>query len=391
MENTLIHTNKTSGGNVKLFSRKNGSNPESLYLEIYNKGTQKRHLEFLGVYLIGDTITDERNIQAAKDLCIKYAITNVKRERPTNFTAFFNIQLLNIEKERSRANGRCALKKLHEFSGKNPIKFSDIDDTLLKGFKDWLLTKATSETRDKIIERGTASLYLIEIMRFANKARDKGYITTMNYDPKDIKQIAKTSKIPITFTKEEIIKLQGTPMPVGREEICKALILQFECGQRWSDIRNMTWEGLETIGGENERVFEQVKTGAIAFSTFNQNAINWISKGKEKTGKIFKQGRGGIPLDDQTVIEILQAWCKVAGINKHVGTHTMRRSCATLLYKSGADIYGISKILGHTNVLQTQKYIGIDTNDLKKTLSHLKGITERFSYNIEHKVTLKAV
>jgi site-specific recombinase XerD len=69
----------------------------------------------------------------------------------------------------------------------------------------------------------------------------------------------------------------------------------------------------------------------------------------------------------------------------------MRRSCATLLYKSGADIYGISKILGHTNVLQTQKYIGIDTNDLKKTLSHLKGITERFSYNIEHKVTLKAV
>lgn len=49
---------------------------------------------------------------------------------------------------------------------------------------------------------------------------------------------------------------------------------------------------------------------------------------------------------------------------EYVGSHTARRSCATLLYLRGVDLYTISKILGHNDVKTTQNYVqsGIRTN-----------------------------
>jgi len=383
MKNTLIHTNKTSGGSIKLFSRKNGLNPVSLYLEIYTRTTQKRHLEFLGLHLTGDEVNDNINIHAAKQACINYVIIDVKKEKPLNFTTFINERLLLIEKPQSRKNGSKALKKLQIFAGKEQIRFIDITDKLLQDFKVWLLTKAINHNiKSRLISRCSADIYYTEISRFAKKARNKGYIPSLNFDPDDIKYIGRDNSLPVTFTPEQIIKLQNTPIPKGKETICKAGILQYECGQRWCDVRGMTWEGLQMVSEEYERVFNQIKTGNVAFSAFNSNLLNWIADGREKTGYIFKPGRGGLPRSHQPIVDVLNEWCKAAGINLYIGTHTFRRSFAKHLWLAGADIYSISKLLGHKSVIQTQKYVGIDKERLKSTLSLLKPITDQFSYNI---------
>jgi hypothetical protein len=87
MKNTLIYKNKTSFGTVFLKSRKNGSNTESLYLEIYLKSIQKRHLEFLGLILTGNEANDAKIKQEALCKCINYDFVEKKPEEIT-FTAF---------------------------------------------------------------------------------------------------------------------------------------------------------------------------------------------------------------------------------------------------------------------------------------------------------------
>jgi integrase/recombinase XerD len=77
----------------------------------------------------------------------------------------------------------------------------------------------------------------------------------------------------------------------------------------------------------------------------------------------------------------MKKWCKLATIEKNVGTHTMRRSCATILYKKEVPLYTISKILGHSNTDITLRYIGLDEKDIKNGLSALKEITNGFTYN----------
>lgn len=105
--------------------------------------------------------------------------------------------------------------------------------------------------------------------------------------------------------------------------------------------------------------------------------MNWVGEGKERKGKIFN----ALPNVAGTVIHHMNKWCKAAGITKRVGTHTMRRTCATILYKKGVELLTISKILGHSNTDVTRRYIGIDEKDIKKGLDKLKEVTNRFNFN----------
>ena len=55
----------------------------------------------------------------------------------------------------------------------------------------------------------------------------------------------------------------------------------------------------------------------------------------------------------------LKNWADKAGVKKNVTFHTARHSCAVLLLTLGADIYTVSKILGHRSVRATQVYAKI--------------------------------
>ena len=87
--------------------------------------------------------------------------------------------------------------------------------------------------------------------------------------------------------------------------------------------------------------------------------------------------RPQIEIDDTTYNKIIRRICKKCGIRdsvkvfkageeqrgekwEFISSHTARRTCATLLYLRGADLFTISKILGHTDVKTTQNYIKAD-------------------------------
>ena len=52
--------------------------------------------------------------------------------------------------------------------------------------------------------------------------------------------------------------------------------------------------------------------------------------------------------------------------NKHHGTHSLRHSLASNLLKDNTPITTISSVLGHSTIKTTQKYLTIDTNNLKE-------------------------
>lgn len=62
----------------------------------------------------------------------------------------------------------------------------------------------------------------------------------------------------------------------------------------------------------------------------------------------------------------LLRWCMSAGITKHITFHSARHTNAVLLLENGADIYTVSKRLGHKEIRTTEIYAKIIDKKMKE-------------------------
>lgn len=88
---------------------------------------------------------------------------------------------------------------------------------------------------------------------------------------------------------------------------------------------------------------------------------NYLQVNNIKSGKIFKSKDIRVPFNKMK--EILDF--------KDLRFHDLRRTFATHLKDMGEDIHSISKLLGHSNILTTERYLAVNDNKLFDTVNKL--------------------
>jgi integrase/recombinase XerD len=83
----------------------------------------------------------------------------------------------------------------------------------------------------------------------------------------------------------------------------------------------------------------------------------WLFFGRDRTG----------PLPVATAQKIYYAAKRRAGIQRGHGIHTLRHSFATHLMEAGVDLPTVQRLLGHTSLATTAKYLHV-------TSKHLRGV-----------------
>jgi site-specific recombinase XerD len=133
------------------------------------------------------------------------------------------------------------------------------------------------------------------------------------------------------------------------------------CGLKVLDIDFANKRFQVTGKGNKERVCflnDRAKSAIMQYLKHKKTANTYLftSSMKETTK----------PITPRSVQRIVLKYAKLAGIEKRVTPHALRRTFATLLLRKNVDIRYIQAFLGHNSIQTTQLYTLIERSDLEK-------------------------
>jgi integrase len=88
------------------------------------------------------------------------------------------------------------------------------------------------------------------------------------------------------------------------------------------------------------------------------------ASGKKSGEYLFNGRRGGQSMSTRQYARLLAEWLVAIGLDPHAyGTHSLRRTKATLIYRRTGNLRAVQLLLGHTKIESTVRYLGIDVDD----------------------------
>ena len=157
------------------------------------------------------------------------------------------------------------------------------------------------------------------------------------------------------LTEEQMQKVMGlTPVPGSQVAMARDLfVFQMYTGLSYSDTQRFDIRQYREVDGRWVFMGERVKTGVPYVSMLLPPAIEVLQRYGMKVPKI----------NNQRYNQMLKAIGMVIGIEK-LHSHMARHTFGTWMLSQGAKIENVSRMMGHTNITQTQRYAKVLAKDV---------------------------
>ena len=386
---------------IRLRERANGN--KAIYLDIYRGGV--RTFEYPKLYIIPerpghpeDKTANDLALAAAQALKTKRMEELLKGEagiKPKR-TAVLLLDWMQSRQDkaareavaagRTKAESASSIRaaRLHlarfieaEYKGR-AITLADVDKAFCAGFVAYLKTAKKSRMKDgelvpfKSGERlsvNSCSLYFSKLAAALSEAVKKGLIPS---NPATMLEDGERARIQQPereyLTVEEVRILEDAPC--SNQPTKDAFLFCCACGLRWSDVKALTWDKINTAGEPWQVEARMAKTGKLLYLPLSGQARKFLPArdGAAPGDLVFRLPtfRGSN--------DALKRWVRKAGIGKEITFHSSRHTFATLLLTQGADLYTVSKLLGHSDIKVTQIYAAIIDKKKQDAVDLLNGL-----------------
>lgn len=348
---------------VKVRTKKLADGSESYYLDIYVDG--RRSYEFLKLYLLPEInpMIKEQN------RATKAAVEAIKSKRIIELThskaglkktSIRSKMLLDdwmetylAEQERKGARGLKLLRTVCRMLPlyRKKVRMQEIDKEWCLDFIDWI--QHTYKTRwGKPLSPKSAADY-VGYFSTALNAAVRAEVIPEN----PIMTLAATERIKVPESKREYLTIDEIKVLIDtecpREDVKCAYLFSCYCGLRLSDVYALRWKDIILDGEQYRMSTVMKKTTTPIYLPLSRHAVRWLPErnGEDDESKIFD----GLPAEPN-INKVLAKWVETAKIAKKITYHTSRHTFATIMLTLGADLYTVSKLLGHANVKTTQIY-----------------------------------
>lgn len=261
---------------------------------------------------------------------------------------------------------RSDLKKLEFYLSKTSAKkLSFIDPDIVREFLYEQSKRVSAKTQARIISTLKTFFNFLVLEKLINDSP----IENIDYPKID-------SKIPLVLTTDEIDKLISCAFSKKFGLRNQTIIeIMYSCGLRVSELTEMKISNIffdesliKILGKGNKERFIPLSSTAkkLLYNYITYNRKN-LSQDKQSIDIVFLNNRGK-KLTRVMVYNIINDAALEAKINKKISPHTLRHSFATHLIENGADIISIQKMMGHENVVTTEKYLHVNKKHLVETM-----------------------
>ncbi|MGE7990321.1 tyrosine-type recombinase/integrase [Pseudomonas sp. NPDC089554] len=116
-------------------------------------------------------------------------------------------------------------------------------------------------------------------------------------------------------------------------------------------------------------VMQQKTQRSVQFEITEQTRLAleaWINQAQLHNEDCLFPSRlhASMHLSTRQYARIVKAWVKEIGLDPAMyGTHTMRRTKASLIYRRTKNLRAVQLLLGHTKLESTVRYLGIEVDD----------------------------
>ena len=246
------------------------------------------------------------------------------------------------------------ITKLTEYGKIN--KWQDLTVENIANFDAWLhqQTKPLSDARRKAGTKpeklSDAAVYNYHkcLKALLNRAMSFGKIDANPYDRLKGKFKRGERENPEYLTEDEMKRFEAIILPQGSEldVVHDLFVFQMYTGLPYSDMQAFNSSDYKYDGKAWKRVGERIKTGVPYVSRLLPPAVKVL----EKYGWEIPQ------LSNADYNRHLKALGQMAGIKTRLHSHLARHTFATWMLSHDIPIEHVSKMLGHTNITQTQRY-----------------------------------
>lgn len=368
-----------------------------LYLEYYEKGFRKR--ENLHLYLIPDDATNAKSINKRTYLKAM-AVRSDRILNPPEFdkkpgqedgidctTTWLEWCDEYIRYSVGCGNGELAMqhkktarKRIKEYlerKGRTDILLKDVTTEIISGLYDYMRNDYRNPGQIKVRD-GRLSDYSLRhfgetINAIFNKALREGRI---GYNPlrglNTLERFHVPDKHREYLTPDELTRfLAVEPATETERQVQKAFGLSCMTGLRLGDVQRLRWDDIKPMGEGWAVSIVQQKTGNQVTVPLNGLALSLLPPRPENDDEnVFR-----LPGKSGKVTKYVRSIRDKAGITgKELTYHCSRHTAATLAISAGAELYSVSKILGHRNLVSTQVYAKVNLDKKIEAVNLTKGL-----------------
>ena len=147
--------------------------------------------------------------------------------------------------------------------------------------------------------------------------------------------------------------------------------------QNRAPVTDLLFDKSIVKGKEHSRAVPVNRDGRQAID----DLITWHRKEYRSIAKarpLFpsRNGQGGKRMSRRAAHDVLKHAFEAAGLNGKLASHSLRKSFAQRLYDRTGDIYAVQEMLGHKNIATTQKYLGVNYQNVRQAVEAMAVSTE---------------